>query len=100
MPKTAATRRPGRPRAPELRAQRRQQILSAAGRIFAARGYSKTDLEEVAQAIGVAKGTIYLYFRSKSALFLAAVDDGMRQLQQSINAARESTDDPLEKIWR
>lgn len=99
VPKTASLRRPGRPRAPELRAQRRQQIVDAAGRIFAQRGYAKTDLEKVAQEIGVAKGTIYLYFRSKTALFLAAVDEGMKQLQTTINVVRDSTDDPLEKIW-
>jgi AcrR family transcriptional regulator len=95
-----STRKPGRPRDQALRAQWREQILDAAGRIFAKRGFSKTDLEIVAQQIGVSKGTIYRYFRSKSALFLAAVDAGMQRLDALIDQSIASADDPLQGMQR
>ena len=58
---------------PETRAvqrnARREAILSAALAEFSARGFAATRLEDVARRAGIAKGTIYLYFRDKEALF-------------------------------
>ena len=51
------------------RAERRQVILAAALREFSARGFAAARLDDVAEAAGIAKGTIYLYFRDKEALF-------------------------------
>jgi AcrR family transcriptional regulator len=50
-------------------AERRQSILDAALDEFAARGFAATRLDDVAARAGVAKGTIYLYFRDKESLF-------------------------------
>jgi AcrR family transcriptional regulator len=50
-------------------ALRRDAILSAALEEFSARGYAAARLEDVAQRAGVGKGTIYLHFRDKEALF-------------------------------
>jgi AcrR family transcriptional regulator len=49
--------------------ERRQAILSAALDEFSARGFAATRLDDVARRAGVAKGTIYLYFRDKESLF-------------------------------
>src|SRR5215468_5730950 len=57
-----------RPRAAR-QIERRQAILDAALDEFAARGFAATRLEDVAARAGVAKGTIYLYFRDKESLF-------------------------------
>jgi AcrR family transcriptional regulator len=51
------------------RVERRQAILAAALREFSARGFAAARLDDVAEAAGIAKGTIYLYFRDKEALF-------------------------------
>ena len=51
------------------RAERRQAILAAALQEFSARGFAAARLDDVADAAGIAKGTIYLYFRDKEALF-------------------------------
>src|SRR5262249_43128816 len=56
------------PRA-ERQAARREAILSAALDEFAARGFADTRLDDIAARAGVAKGTIYLYFRDKEDLF-------------------------------
>jgi AcrR family transcriptional regulator len=50
-------------------AERREAILSAALEEFAASGFAATRLDDVARRAGVAKGTIYLYFRDKESLF-------------------------------
>ena len=53
----------------ERAADRRQAIIEAALDEFIARGYAATRLDDVAQRAGVAKGTIYLHFKDKQALF-------------------------------
>jgi AcrR family transcriptional regulator len=53
---------------------RPQEILEAALRVFAARGYRQTRLEEIAESAGVTKGTIYHYFDSKEELLLQIVE--------------------------
>jgi AcrR family transcriptional regulator len=66
--------------------------------VFAARGYPGTDMQAVADAAGVAKGTLYLYFPSKEELFLAAVDQGMIRMRAAIDEAVAHLDEPLERI--
>ena len=53
--------------------QRHEAILAAAFEEFAANGYAETRLEDVAQRAGIAKGTIYLYFKNKELLFRAVL---------------------------
>jgi AcrR family transcriptional regulator len=53
----------------ERAADRREAIIDAALDEFIARGYAATRLDDVAQRAGVAKGTIYLHFKDKEALF-------------------------------
>ena len=48
---------------------KRQTILVAADELFDAKGYTATTIEEVASAAGIAKGSVYTYFRSKEELF-------------------------------
>lgn len=50
-------------------AERRQAIIEAALNEFVARGFAATRLDDVAERAGVAKGTIYLHFEDKEALF-------------------------------
>ena len=89
----------GRPRDRALRGRRREEILCAATRLFAASGYS-ADLQGVADGLGVAKGTLYRYFPSKRAMFLAAVDRGMSEMGAAVDAAFESATDPLDRLRR
>ncbi len=49
------------------------QLLDAATDVFIAEGYRRTQMDDVARALGVAKGTLYVYVESKAALFDAAV---------------------------
>lgn len=72
MHRTRARRTPARPRGRRWQRQpeaRPQQIVDAARRAFGAKGYLGATLDDVAREAGITKGTIYLYFASKEALF-------------------------------
>jgi len=53
---------------------RPQEILDAALKVFAERGYRNTRLEDIGEAAGVTKGAIYHYFANKEELLLRAID--------------------------
>jgi AcrR family transcriptional regulator len=93
-------RRVGRPEVAGLVSRRQREILDVATRVFAERGFRATDTQLVADAAGVGKGTLYRYFPSKEALFLAAVDRGMHRLRAEVDAAARDAADPLERIAR
>ena len=52
---------------------RLKELLACATSVFIAQGYRRTQIADVARALGVAKGTVYLYVESKQALFAAAL---------------------------
>ena len=70
---------------------RRQEIVQAAIKIFSRRGYEAARAEDIAHAARIAKGTLYLYFRSKEAIYSAAIAHAVGELQtlsaQRIEAA-------------
>jgi TetR/AcrR family fatty acid metabolism transcriptional regulator len=59
---------------------RRAQILAAARRSFARQGVSATTIDHIAKAARVAKGTVYLYYRSKNDILRHTLDDGLTAL--------------------
>ncbi|GIX16284.1 MAG: hypothetical protein KatS3mg119_0470 [Rhodothalassiaceae bacterium] len=59
---------------PDGAGARRMAILDAAEEAFLARGFAGARVEAIARAAGVAKGTVYLYFPSKAALFVGVVE--------------------------
>ena len=84
---TGARQRVGRGSRVEKAAARREAILAAALDEFSARGFAATRLDDVAKRAGVAKGTIYLYFRDKEALFQELVRSMLSPLVGAIEAA-------------
>lgn len=95
----ASVFRRGRPRRDaQLAARRREQILSAAAEVFAGRGYPDTEMQNVADAANVAKGTIYCYFPSKERLFLATVDRALVRLKEYVKSKYELFVDPLKRL--
>jgi AcrR family transcriptional regulator len=90
----------GRPKNEQLRTHRREQILDAATTLFARHGYRNTDVQYVADALEVGKGTVYRYFPSKEALFLGAVDQAMRRLTEHFQRHVHSLPDPLQRARR
>jgi AcrR family transcriptional regulator len=88
----------GRPRDEALRTQRRNEILDAAAVMFAERGFPHTDVQAVADHLAIAKGTIYLYFPNKRALFLAAADRAMDRLGLAVEQVASLAPTPLERL--
>jgi AcrR family transcriptional regulator len=75
-------------------ADRRDAILAAALDEFASRGFEAARLDDVARRAGVAKGTIYLYFRDKESLFQELIRTMLTPLVGTIEALGQS-DVPL-----
>jgi AcrR family transcriptional regulator len=96
--KTAHKPRPGRPKDESLWASRTDEILDTAATIFAQHGYQDTEMQLIADALQIAKGTIYRYFPSKEDLFLKAVSRGMDRLRNAVRSAYEPIDEPLERL--
>jgi len=85
--KTAPAPAPARAPRALRQAERREAILAAALDEFSARGFAATRLDDVARRAGVAKGTIYLYFRDKESLFQELVRAMLSPLVGKIEAA-------------
>lgn len=66
-------------RTPKVVEDRREQIIQAALRVFAQKGFDKATNKDIAQEVGITAGLIYHYFRSKEALLKAALDGNSPQ---------------------
>lgn len=91
---------PGRPSRADRRTERQHSIIEAAAKLFAQLGYSGCEMERVSSELGIAKGTLYLYFPGKQELFFACVDLGMQQMQEALRQAAATAKDPFEIISR
>jgi len=80
------------------RERTRQDLLAAAERVLAEKGLHDTKISDIAAAADVGVGTFYLHFPTKEALFDAVVEDTMRRFKGTIDAARESVEDPIDQM--
>jgi AcrR family transcriptional regulator len=80
------------------RERTRNELLAAAVRVLAEKGLHETKVSDIAAAADVGVGTFYLHFSTKEALFDAVVDDTVRRLKTTVDAARLAAGDPLEMI--
>ena len=74
------------------------EILDAARKVFAEKGFSGTTMEEIAERAGIAKGTLYLYFKSKRDIYMAALMQGLRTLNEDIRHKVEAAEGIREKL--
>src|SRR3989454_8788033 len=101
------------PRKPKPRWQRRkdarlEEIVAAALDVFVEHGFAGARMEDVARRAGVTKGTVYLYFKSKEALFKAvvrqtivpAIAQGEALAQAFTGSARELLERLVREYWR
>ena len=75
---------------------RRTEILNAARSVFARKGFVRGIMDAIAKEAGLAKGTVYLYFRSKEEIYRAVLDHDMEFLKKNtlerIDAAKNLKD--------
>ncbi len=67
-----------------LQRNRTDQILEAAEKLFAQKGFYSTTVGEIAEKAGIAKGTIYLYFRDKRDLFFSVLESKLDILLEKV----------------
>lgn len=105
MPRVAA---PKTPRWQRRKSARPEEIVAAALEVFVERGFAAAKLEDVARVAGVTKGTIYLYFENKEALFKAVVREtivpviakGEAIAQAFTGSARDLFEKLIREYWR
>ena len=69
----------------EYREEARRKIMDAALQVCAVKGYHDATMDDVADSIGVSKGTLYLYFKGKEELFKAISERFQDRLKEGLN---------------
>jgi AcrR family transcriptional regulator len=98
--KAQAAKAVSRARSEEQRQAKLQAILDAALDVFAEKGFADARLDDVAARAGVAKGTIYLYAKSKEALFETLIHTGIAVPIETIEEKVLALDLPAEATLR
>lgn len=79
--------------------ERKNEILDAAEQLFITKGYTKTTIIDILNAVGIAKGTFYYYFKSKEEVMDAMIERIVENDVQTAKAiALDETLNPVEKI--
>lgn len=85
------------------RKSRKEEIIKAASNLFSQKSYHDVTMDQIAAEVGVAKGTIYLYFKSKENLYLGILEHTFETIE-SILEREIAKEDPapqkLKKILR
>lgn len=88
------------PRTPEqfeeMRVSRRKQIMDAALDLFASEGYSHCSISQLSSHAGISKGLMYNYFKSKEALLMAIIEEGINEIMIMIDPNRDGILEPEE----
>jgi two-component system, response regulator PdtaR len=71
---------------------RREEIFQQAARIFCDKGFATATMQEIAEAVGLLKGSLYYYFDAKEALLIEIVGEAHREAWQCAVAAADSED--------
>ncbi len=77
---------------------KRRQIVEGARRVFLSEGFDAASMGEIAREAGVSKGTLYVYFESKEALFAALIADSKRDAAERNLAALDPEDPDVAKV--
>ena len=78
--------------------QRRQEIISAAEKVFFKQGVDNATMDDVAEQAELSKATLYLYFSSKEEIYAAIYLKGQEALFKMIDKATDKISDTREKI--
>jgi TetR/AcrR family fatty acid metabolism transcriptional regulator len=81
-------------------AEKYQRILQAAVKVIAEKGYFQARVADIAARAGVAEGTIYLYFRNKEEILMAAIDSAFRGFLERARTELEHVREPRARLRR
>ena len=88
------------PQPTPLRRVRERELVAATRSLFDERGVQDAPIEEIARAVGIARGLIYRHFSSKEELFVLTVTDYLAELEGLLEAATEDGSDPAAALER
>src|SRR2546427_9935749 len=77
-----------------------QNIIEAAVRVFARKGYYNSRVSDIAREAGIAAGTIYLYFKTKDDILVTLFRDKMAEFVGSLRKAIADEPDAIAKVRR
>ena len=78
----------------------REGLIAEAVRLFREKGFDAVSIDEIVRAVGVAKGTFYLYFNTKADLVNAAADQLLVALEEKTSSALNETSGDASKALR
>ena len=81
-----------------IKDERREQILSAALKAFATRGFAATKIGDIAARADMSHGLVYHYFKSKEEIFYALLKRAMDTSSQSLVMVENLSIPPIEKV--
>lgn len=81
-----------------VRQETREAILNAVDRLLERNGYKRMKVDDIAEEVGIGKGTIYLHFRSKEDVTLAHIDRIVQRLLVRLGEIAESNATPVSKL--
>jgi AcrR family transcriptional regulator len=81
-----------------LEANRREDLLRAAARLFIAKGFAATTTRDIAEAVGMRSGSPFYHFRSKHDLLKAAMIEGLEDACRRLQAASVGLVDPEQRL--
>jgi TetR/AcrR family fatty acid metabolism transcriptional regulator len=84
----------------ESREDKRRRIIDAAVKVFAEKGFFGSRVSEIAEAAGVADGTIYLYFKSKDDILISLFQEKMSEIVKELQTILADIPDPEVKMRR
>ncbi len=81
------------------RRKRDEEVLNAAARLFSERGYADTSVQDVADELGILKGSLYHYIRTKEDLLFWLLEEVHRDVEEILEEVSEAEGvDPVERI--
>ena len=78
--------------------RRRQEVIDVAARIFNEKGYEATSIQEIAEEVGILKGSLYYYIDTKEDLLFSVIKEAYDAALNLIERLEQRDGDPLELI--
>lgn len=78
----------------------RERILKASRRLFSAKGYENTMIEDVAERAEISKATLYNYFPNKESLLIGIAEEELEHIRRYLNKDLAEVEDAAEKLRR
>ncbi len=84
-------------------AMKRDLIINSAEKVFFKKGFYPATMEEIAQTAGIAKGTIYIYFKDKESVYLALIEKRLNEVidfMESVAKENMKSSEKLKKLYK